>query len=165
LKAKGYTLIIMKKNSRGFSLIEILIFTSIFSLFFITVAGVVSISLMNMKINEHKIIATRYAQQAIEWLTAEKEDDWVVFTNRDTQGDSNPTTYCIGSLNWTQQRSCINPDDLFGTPGIYIREMEITDILADPVTQVNVTVTVSWQEAGGLTYSVPVNSVLSVWEQ
>ena len=40
---------------------------------------VTTFNLKNMKIQEHKILATRYAEEGVEWLKQEKEDDWQIF--------------------------------------------------------------------------------------
>ena len=53
------------RPKNGFSLIEVLVFITIMSLVFVTAASVVAISLGNLKINEHKLVATRYGERLI----------------------------------------------------------------------------------------------------
>ncbi|MFN4212440.1 MAG: hypothetical protein ACK4FL_00525 [Microgenomates group bacterium] len=146
-----------KKKSQSFSLIEVLVFTSILSLFFVVAAAVATASLRNMKINEHKILATRYAEELLEWLRGEKETDWNTFISR-----SNNTTYCFSIspiTSWPSQGSCSGYNGL--NPAIYKRELTLTTVGGG--IQVNVSIVVSWQELGN-TYSVPINTVFTVWE-
>lgn len=148
------------KKSKSFTLIEVLVFTTILSLFFVVAAAVVIISLHNMKISEHKILATRYAQEALEWLRSQKEVDWNQFILRDNPSGLG-TTYCINTLNWNTVSSCTTYG--LGTPAIFKREVKLTNQSGTPVTQIKIEIVVSWQEVGE-SYRVPINSLFSVWE-
>lgn len=147
------------KNT-GFSLVEVLVFITILSIFFVAAAAITTASLRNMKINEHKILATRYGEELLEWLRGEKEADWNNFVNRSS---INGTTYCFSNTpinNWpTTTGSCSSFNGL--NPPIYKRELSLTT--APGGNQVNVSINVSWQEMGN-TYSVPINTVFTVWE-
>lgn len=87
----------------GFSLIEVLIFVTIFSLFFIIAIASLTSSLRDMKINEHKILAVKYAEELIEWIKAEKEIDWNQFISQ------RMNKYCFNnqlSDNWPTIGEC-----------------------------------------------------------
>lgn len=147
---------IIKKNA-AFSLIEVLVFTSILSLFFVVAAAVTTASLRNMKINEHKILATRYAEELLEWLRGEKETDWNAFVNNRSNKN-----YCFSIspiTSWPSPGSCPANGGL--NPPIYKREVTLTTTGGG--FQVRVSIVVSWQDLGH-TYSVPINTVFSIWE-
>lgn len=150
----------MKKS---FSLIEVLIFISILSLFFATAAAVVTISLRNMKINEHKILATRYAEELLEWLRGEKEEDWTMFVSLRTDA-AETRTYCFNSQltsNWPAVSNCQSYYGISGiNPVIYKRSASLK---RNGENQVDVLITVDWQEAG-VNYSVPIKSTFTLWE-
>ena len=135
----------MKKS---FSLIEVLVFTAVLGLFFVAALTVTTFNLKNMKIQEHKIIATRYAEEAVEWVKQEKEDSWSDFT------DHSAGNYCLNSLGWT---SGLCGTYSLGT--IFKRELSITK----PVDQVNTTVTVTWQDMG-TDLKVEINTVFKLLE-
>jgi len=135
----------MKKS---FSLIEVIIFISVLGLFFIAALTVTTFNLKNMKIQEHKILATRYAEEGIEWINQEKEDDWTVFI---AHGSAGGTTYCLNSLSWTSG-SC--GDYSLGT--IFKRELVIKNS-GDAV------ITVYWQDMGTV-LSVPIKTVFKLLE-
>ncbi len=147
-------------KNNGFSLVEVLVFVTILSIFFVVAATITTASLRNMKINEHKILATRYGEELLEWLRGEKEADWNNFVNRSS---INGTTYCFPNSpinNWpTTTGNCSSFNGL--NPSIYKRELTLST--ATGGNQVNIFINVSWQE-GSDTYSVPINTVFTIWE-
>ena len=143
-------------NSRGkiqaFSLVEVLVFVAVIAIFFIVASAVTVAILRNMKINEHKIIATRYAEEAIEWLKNEKETDWKTFTTNAAICASNQ---CFYNLDWSGRCiSCNKIDE------IYSRTVDFQPVSSSVI---NVTVKVSWSEIGN-TYTVPIQSTFSFFD-
>ncbi len=137
----------------GFSLIEVLIFVSVLALFFVVAVAVTTATLRNMQVNEHKIIATHYAEELSNWLTSQKEEDWNTFVNY-----ASSTPYCFKSLNWpASPAACSATDQIAGT--IYTRQATVDG----DTTQMKASITVSWSE-GGNKYSVPINTVYQLWE-
>lgn len=86
---------IMSVNRRGFTLIEILVFTAIVSIFYVVAAAVSAYSLGVMKTNENKVYATHYADEVNEWLRNQKESDWTTFLAKSGQ------SYCFSSATIT----------------------------------------------------------------
>jgi len=145
---------------KGFSLIEVLVFVTILGLFFVAAAAVTLFSLRNMKVSEHRIIATHYAEELLSWMKNEKDDNWNVFMGN-TGAENVPVYYCFPSLSWTV--SSLLPDPC--TAGdkivsIYTREAVLTKISS---SQINVQITVDWDDSN-ITYSVPLNTVFTLWE-
>ena len=142
------------KHAKGFSLIEVLIFVTILSLFFVAAISVVSVSLRNMKNNEHRILATRYAEELMEWLRGQKEEDWSVLV-------SNTGTYnfCTSPITeWPQIGACAVAEIIGET--IYTRTVTIDQPNSN---QISVSIVVTWTEVGN-TYKVPMKTVFSIWE-
>lgn len=147
-------------SNKSFSLIEVLIFVTILVLFFVAAITVTTYSLRNMKINEHKVIATHFAEEGLEWVKSEKESDWQSFVNRDPSSGSG-TKYCLNSgLSWNNSGAC--SDYTLGLPPFFKREVTLTNS-GVPVSQTNVVVEVRWIE-GNQTLSTKVNSVVNLWE-
>lgn len=141
------------KKSIGFSLIEILVFATVLSLFFISAVTITTFSLRDIKIQEHKILATRYAEEASEWIKQEKEDDWQIFATHN--GD-----YCLKDpIIWTSNL-CSSYD--LGTPGLFKRDLTISRS-GDPIDKITTVLTVSWLE-NGLPQNVVLKSVYHLWE-
>lgn len=155
------------KLHSAFTLIEVLVFVSILELFFVMAAAVSVASLRNIKTNEHKLLATKHAEDLVEWLRSEKENDWDTFVAK-----ADGSVYCfndpitdIGETIASQAAgACAGYNGLTGiAPVIFKREATLTRV-GSPAYQVNVQVNVTWVESN-ITYSVPVSTVFSVWEQ
>ncbi len=152
------TIAVPNKRSglNGFSLIEVLVFTAVLSLFFVAAITVTTYNLRNMKIQEHKILAARYAEEGSEWVKQENEDNWSIFT---AKGSTGGVTYCLNdTLSWDSPSPCGS----YGLSTIYKRELVITNS-GSPVDQVKTVVTVSWDDMGTV-LSVPLRSVFKLLE-
>ena len=165
-------------NEKAFSLIEVLVFVTIFGLFFVLAASVVTTTLRITRQNQNKIKATHYAEELREWIDSEREFDWggeaysagvitstTPFTERVTQyyPSTNYADYCFNDpqlSSWPSRgvNSCyLQLDNGFrriatfsANPGTYIN-------------QVSVKIAVEWLEGEKL-MTVPLNAVFSIWE-
>jgi type II secretory pathway pseudopilin PulG len=157
------------KEGKGFSLIEVLIFTTILSLFFTMAIAVIIASLRDMKSNEHKIIATRYAEELLEWVRGEKDIDWNDFATTKAGGNTTTSgssiTYCFNNetIAWPTSTGECNADQLI--QNIYKRDLTLSNIDcgSNLICKTNVRITVSWQDLGNK-YTVPINTIFSIWE-
>ena len=160
----------MVTHKKSFTLIEVLIFVTILSLFFVAAAAVTIVSLRNLKVQEHKILATRYAQELVEWLRGEKEENWGgelyninnpvdSFTEKITKFRSSQAV-CFNSLDWNNTSPCTYSLDSF-----FKRTASFTwnSNFENYIYQVNASILVEWQELGQ-TYQVPINSIFTIWE-
>lgn len=140
-------------TKKGFSLVEVLVFVTVLAIFFVTALTITTFSLRNLKIQEHKILATRYAEEGLEWIKAEKEDDWQVFAGR------TDNFYCLNSLGWV---AGICNSFTLGTPSIFKRDLIIRGN-GNPIDRVTAELTVTWQE-NGIDQKVVLKSVYKLWE-
>lgn len=115
----------MKKS---FSLIEVLVFTSILSVFFIAALSVSVYFLRNFKEQQYKIVATHFLEEAVEWIKFQKELDWNDFS---LKSSLNGNIYCLNNLNWNNQGQCSSYE--LGTPKIFKRELFIKTIEASKI--------------------------------
>jgi type II secretory pathway pseudopilin PulG len=148
------------KNVKGFSLVEAMVFISILSVFFISSMTIVVFILRNMKTQQYKILATRYAEEGIEWVKQEKEDDWQLFSLRDDSGGAG-TNYCLNSLDWSTKTDCNDVYSL-GPPNIFKRVLVITNF-GNPTDRITINLTVSWLE-NGVEQKIILKSVSNLWE-
>ena len=151
----------MKKRHLGFTLLEVIVFVTIFAVFFVTAAYVVTVSIRAMQFNVNKIIATHLAQEALEWTNGQKEADWSAFTPRASGTVGGATDWCFNQSSisgWPSSGPCL-PND-YSLNGLYKRNLRL---ILSSSTQVTAQVSVSWQE-GGHIYTVPLNIVFSVYE-
>jgi len=152
--------VLTMKNLRGFSLVEAMVFITILSVFFISSMTIVVFILRNMKNQQYKILATRYAEEGIEWVKQEKEDDWQLFSLRDDSGGPG-SNYCLNTLNWATKTDCNDVYSL-GPPNIFKRALVITNF-GTPTDRITTNLTVSWLE-NGVEQKIILKSVLNLWE-
>lgn len=138
----------------AFSLVEVLIFVTIITSFFVIAVGLTSQSIQQMKSSENRLIAGYLSQEILEWLRGEKETDWSgQFLQKAPAGG--PATYCFNTSpiqNWPSAGACSG----YTLRTIFMREVVLTrQALPRPDQyQVNVTITTSWQDAGRVQSSV-----------
>lgn len=149
-------------NKHGFSLIEVIIFVSIMSVFFIMVLQMSTTSLATLKTSERRTYATRYAEEAIEWLSGEKEIDWDN-TFLPKAPLTTPTVYCFNGpmTTWPAAGACTG----FTLNGFFKREVALSrqSNTTPGDFQVTANVTVSWQQGTGI-MSAPVSIIFNKYE-
>lgn len=126
---------------KSFSLIEILVFFTIASIFFISAVSITVFFIKNSKTQQYKIIASHLLDEASEWIKEEKETDWLEFSSRANQ---NGIIYCLKNLNWNNQGNCQNYD--LGNPTIFKREVILTKINE---TTIQTDINIYWLEGNG----------------
>lgn len=144
-----------KKNYQGFSLIEVMIVTSILSIFFTLALTVVVVSLRNMKVQEHKLLANFYADQLKEWLIYKKEEDWNDFKTR-------TGNYCfnVQSINnWPTNGGCLIND--YSLANLFKRQVNLS--FNTDANQMEILITVSWIDLNK-NYQINLPLVLIPWE-
>lgn len=149
----------MKKITDGFTLLEMLLFITLISLVFVAVTYLVSFSIKNAAVTQHKTLATHYAQELQEWLRGEKEADWNLFQKSGTLCfNTSPITV------WGPSGNCSSNYTLGTTPNtIFKRYVTLTNNGGATPTQVTAQIVVEWKE-GNNTLQVPLSTVYSVWE-
>lgn len=140
---------------KSFSLIEVLVFTTILTIFFIAALSITVFFLKNFKNEQYKIIATHLLEEANEWIKEEKEKDWIEFLSH---GNNQGITYCLENLNWNNQGNCQNYN--LGTPNIFKREIVIRNI-SDSSVETNISV--YWLETNGKN-KISSKSILTIIE-
>ena len=142
------------------TLLEVLIFTTMITLIFLTIASATTQSIKKTIYNQQKIIATHYAEEAQEWMRGEKETDWAVFSARSDATyclNENISTCDVAGSCWDNRASCGVSDYSLG--GHFKR----SSVLTTNGSLIDVTTTVEWIE-GQNRYSVPIHTTFSRWE-
>ncbi len=139
---------------KSFTLIEVLIITSIFSIFFVNALFTTTFIVRNMKFQQRKLLATYYADELKEWLIFQKNNDWEYFKNK-------VGTYCFNDLTineWPDVGECIN----FGLNNYFKRQVELN--YEDAHKRIIGIITVSWIDIENNEKKVTINFLLSPWE-
>ncbi|PIZ65793.1 hypothetical protein COU87_04905 [Candidatus Roizmanbacteria bacterium CG10_big_fil_rev_8_21_14_0_10_39_12] len=160
----------MKKithQTSSFSLIEVIVFTSMLSIVLVAAVGYTVRLVFTMTHNRHKLVATHYVDEVKEWLNGERETDWDQFQGFASVGGQ---TYCVNNqLNLNSTLSTLstgtcNFDGVVGNdPLIYQRQIIMTKNLAANPTRIIALIRVSWRDEGVL-YVEQIETIYSVWE-
>lgn len=164
----------MKHNNiiKAFSLIEVLIFVVVFSLFFIIAASIVTSTLRITKENQNKIKASHYVEELREWLRSEKETNWggsiyVGSINSFTEqvSQSSPTTsFCFNSSPIASWPAIGTTNCNFTLDGQYRRIATFSATIVNGfVNQISANISTEWK-SGEEIRSIPLQSVFSIWE-
>lgn len=149
------------KNLLGQSLFEVVIALAVISVVIVALINVTTVSIRNTSFARNNTVASRYAQEATEWLRGERDTSWTTFV-----GYGLTSVHCLDSLTWTNLGNCSSAEVIPNTP--FTRQVTIAcfsnggTIVAGLCTNANVdtlqaTVTVQWTDAqGSHTVSTPV---------
>lgn len=145
--------------NRGFSLIEVIIFVAILSVFFVMVTSMTTASLASLKTTERRMYATRYAEELLEWVSGESEIDWDG-TFLAKAPSTTPTIYCFNGAitTWPLPGSCAD----YSLNGIFRRELALSRQANAGINdfQITASITVSWQQSSGI-MSVPLSTIFN----
>lgn len=126
-------------KEKGQSIFELVIALAVTVLIITGIIQVVTISIRNANFSKTQAEATRYAQQATEWLRAERNSGWDTFYSRAATGD-----WCLKDLGWTGPGVC-RPDDFISQTS-FLRSLKLRS--SDAKT-VNAEIRVSWTDSQG----------------
>ncbi len=150
------------KNNKeiGFTLIEVLIVISIMSIFFISAVTIAIFSLQNLKSSENKILATRYAEELLEWIRGEKEADWnSLKTIR--AGNGFFQDWCFNTepvIDWPSEMGNCDEDDT-KIRSIFTR---VASLKYD-TEKIIIKIKTSWLERNNVV-EIPLNTIFSQYE-
>ncbi len=125
----------MKDSSKGQTLVEVILAIAVASLILIGLTRATTIALRNAQFAKNHVLATQYAQKAMERLRAYRDqNDWSTFS---------------------QESNCENPPGLGSIPSGFSRNIDC-NVSADLV---EVTITVSWNS-----HQTELVTFLTKWE-
>lgn len=140
--------------SKGQTLFELIIALAVSVIIITGILRVVTISIQNANFAKSQVEATRLSQELLEWLRQERDDAWGNVAGR-------TGTWCFNreTIDWSQGKrsSCLAQDTVPGT--IFRRQAQISSV-SD--TQLNIVVSVSWDDATGL-HDSRLDTVFTDW--
>jgi len=167
----------MKLNSKGQSLIEVLAGLTMAVLIVAALVNMVTASLRSSQYAKTSAQATKYAQEAIEWLRSERDlsPSWSEFKTKVMGGDDvEMATWCLTNVTCEfpaiarvcNEEEYINFGDcLTGNENsIFKRELIITNNV-DLEYRINVKVRVYWSDQASQEHSSELNTILSDTER
>ena len=151
---------IISNRQKGTTLLEVIFTIVVIGMVLGALITAVNYGLSNAQYARNKALATKYGQEAIEWLRAQRNLDWYDFSGRACS--SGPCTpYCLVDFSvWPGQAACsagMVINDQFDS---FHREVTLEQ---DGVDKVNVQMRVFWQQ-GNRDSEIKLNTYLTRWQ-
>ncbi len=129
---------------RAFTLIEVLVFISIFSTAIITILTIVNYAGFSLKNAQNKIFATHYAEELVEWLKYQRDSGG--YTLLESKSFVGGVTYCFNDVNISWPIASGGCGENYNLHNFYKRELTLdTDTLNN---QINATINTYWKVLG-----------------
>lgn len=143
----------------GQSLFEIMLALAVSTLIIVAIVTLASNAIRNTTFSRNKTLATRFSQEATEWLRGERDTDFSVFETR-----ALTPLYCLPSLSWAASSigSCSSGQEIVNT--IFRREVSFATSLVSGKTLIEVGVKVYWTDGQG-THEVRSVTNFSDWRE
>lgn len=155
---------VKKANKKGFSLLEVIVATSLLSIILVASVSFTTSLIKNMEYNKTKLYATRHLDDLKEFVDGERLSDWSSFaTNATLAGNK----FCFNGLisdttTIPSTLDCKNFNGVVNSVGPKIFKREVT--LSGNINKVTATFEVSWQQ-GGRTYTEDAVTVYTQWQK
>ena len=140
--------------NKGQSLFEVVLVIGITSVVLVAIVNAAILSVKSSSYSRNKTLATKYSQEAVEWLRGQRDAGWTEFSGKVN------STWCLKSLDWTIGRACGASENIIGTA--FKREADLT--YGGDTKTINSTVRVYWTDAQGY-HDVKVNTFFSDWRE
>lgn len=129
----------------GQSLFEIMLSLAITTLIIVAIVALTSTSIRNTTFSKNKTLASRYSQEATEWLRGERDTDFGVFKTR-----ALTPLHCLPALSWSSATigACTSGQEIVNTP--FRREISFSSSVVNGKTLIQTGVRVYWSDAQGL---------------
>jgi len=136
---------------RSFSLIEVIIFTSILSIIFVAAASVMTYTMKQNSIQIDKLYASHYNDELSEWIKGERETSWSDFAGYALTDFPNESTYCFNEENpkWNSTINSIN-ECPFSLNDQFRRYAVIKAANSNPTTRIEVAIITEWMEGSSV---------------
>jgi len=144
---------------KSFSLIEVIIFISILSMFLVSAATIVTVMLQQNTLQINKLKARHYTNQLMEWVREEKNTNWLTFVNH-----ASNNVYCFQNEEPSWGATVTTGSDCPFLNAFYQRYIIFTTTGSGAYAQVQAVIKTDWQEVGN-SYSTSIHTLFSQWQE
>lgn len=127
---------------KGQSLFEVVMALAVVTLITVGIVILATNSIKNSTFSRNKTLSAKYAQEAIEWMRAERDKDISEFLNNVVI-----PVYCLDSLSWSNVDVCSSGEVISNTN--LTREASFTTSLISGKNIIEAQVTVFWNDSQG----------------
>lgn len=149
----------IKKYNKGQSLFEVVMAVCIVALMLSGIVALATVSVRNSSYSKNNTIATKYAQEVMEWLRLQRDQDWTGFLSHASTGSGKTT--CLDSEPLSSWGPTITPCPQI-TSTIFSRLVTLkTDGSGNIATA---TAEVNWTDGEG-THEVTTETTFTNWNK
>lgn len=158
------------KFEKGQTLFEVVLAIGMMAAILIGIVSLAALAVRNSTFSKNKTLATRYAQEMVEWLRSERDNNYDIFAAKSALDPG--LTYCFDEIGATwppmNYSGCGSGDEdkIAGTS--LFREVNLTTSESLPVTgepiQITATVKVYWTD-GRVDHEVRSVTYLTDWRE
>lgn len=136
---------------KGQSLFELVVAIAISALIIVAVVSLVTVSIRNATYSKNNALAVSLAQNTVEWLRSQRDENIATFVTNVSVSAPAPTTYCFQNLNWNDLNAfgCGSSQKVDQTP--FLRQGTFT-VSTDLVTGKKIyeaNISVTWSDSQG----------------
>lgn len=136
----------------GQSLVEVMVAVAILALVLTALVLGTTVAMRNANFSKNQAQATKYSQEAMEWLRSQRDQGWDAFS-------SHIGPFCLNSLTWTGTAGFCSSSN-YSLDGMFKRQV----VLFNLVDKVQTKVTVSWQGTSGKIHQSKLTSYFTKWQ-
>lgn len=127
---------------KGQSLFEVVLALGVVTLITVGIIILATDSIKNSSFSKNKTLASRFTQEAIEWVRNERDKNFSSFINR-----AIIPKYCFDTLSWSNVGPCSGSEQIPDT--ILTREVDLSTYTVSGKSIIEVLVVVSWNDSKG----------------
>jgi Tfp pilus assembly protein PilV len=139
--------------SKGQSLFEVVTALGVVTVIIVALVALASNAIHNSNFSKDKALATRYSQEATEWLRGERDANWDIFAAKAVT-----PTWCLPSLSWMSALVGACGEDYISNT---LFQREVSFNVVDTKT-IEVQVTIFWEDSKGA-HQVASATTLTDW--
>jgi hypothetical protein len=147
---------LMKQYLHGQSLFEVMFAVAVAAIIMMSVVSLSKQTISSADFSKNNALASRYSQEATDWVREERDNDWITFYNR---ANTNPTV-CLESLAWGGSPPCPDMTGTVFNRTVTLQQVDLDGNLGDESVEAEVIVT--WTDGRGM-HQVSVISRLTNW--
>lgn len=131
------------RNNKGQSIFEVILALGLISLIIVAIVAMAGLSIKNSSFSRNTTLATRYSEEALEWLRGQRDENWDSFYL-----NAQNLKWCLPSLSWVDAKIGVCGDDDQISNTNLLREVDFGFDPLEP-TSIETTVRIYWTDAGG----------------
>lgn len=148
-------------NEKGQSLFELVVAIAISALIIISIVSLVTNALKSANFSKNNAVATSLAQETVEWLRSQRDDNIATFLAKADVNGSGSSLWCFVNLDWEKPQSCSSNDLI---DNLFIREGNFVKDTVGGKTVIHTNIVVSWDDSQG-NHEVTNSTDFTDWRQ